>query len=144
MALTGLPAPEQPILAQDLLHDGPRPVVSELTVPCANPEKRRLDASIRDWTATYKAVVEGTRKLIRASNGQHELYDLARDPRETRNLYDATHPVAVRLSEVLADWIVQQPVVAATAEEQATEDALRASEVDEELMQQLEELGYTE
>lgn len=144
MGLTGLPSPAQPIVDHDLLHDDPVPVVAELTVPCANPEKRRLDASIRDWTASYKAIVAGSNKLIRASNGQHELYDLASDPRETRNLYDPANPVAARLSGVLAEWIMAQPIVTSTAEEQATENALREAEVDDELMQQLEELGYTE
>ena len=142
--LLGLEPPEAPILRHDLLHDDPRPVVSELTVPCANPERRNLDTSIRDWTASYKAVYDGQAKLIRASNGRHELYNLARDPRETRNVYDPASEVAERLSGLLQEWMVQQPRLEVSQEERDQEAALREAEVDEELMKQLEELGYTE
>ncbi|MEQ1569171.1 MAG: sulfatase [Myxococcota bacterium] len=44
-------------------------------------------ADLREWAKTYCVVYEGMTKLIYASDGAHELYDLAADPGELRNRY---------------------------------------------------------
>ncbi|NOY82294.1 MAG: sulfatase-like hydrolase/transferase [Kiritimatiellaeota bacterium] len=47
-----------------------------------------------------------THKLVRRSTGQHELYDLTRDPRELNNVYGAAEYAQVcrRLEQRLMDW----------------------------------------
>ncbi|MFT4623919.1 MAG: arylsulfatase A-like enzyme [Myxococcota bacterium] len=146
LELTGLPAPDpavQAINSDSLLSAEPRPVVAELTEPCANPERRRLDAEVRDWTATYQAFYDddGT-KYIEGSNGVHELYDLTTDPREATNLVD-TEPVE-RLAVRLAAWREAIPRLERSEEDAAASMKQRDNAVDPELLKQLEDLGYVQ
>jgi len=48
-------------------------------------------------------------KLTRRTSGLHELYDLAADPRELRNVYDDPACAAVRdeLTERMLDWLIR-------------------------------------
>jgi hypothetical protein len=59
-----------------------------------------------------------------------ELYDLAEDPGETRNLADAEAEVATRLSGLIAAW------------RSSGKRAARAPALSEEVERQLEALGY--
>jgi arylsulfatase A-like enzyme len=45
-------------------------------------------------------------KLIRSSDGTFELYDLARDPFETRNLAADQLQTVKQLQKVLDDWLL--------------------------------------
>ncbi|HHO52473.1 MAG TPA: DUF229 domain-containing protein [Deltaproteobacteria bacterium] len=146
VGLTGTEPPQQPILTTDLLHPGDDPVVSELNVPCGNPERRRLDLSVRDWTASYRAVVHDGLKLIWSSNGAHELYDLVADPREHRDLFGsgARDAEAQALLTALETWRREQPTFEVSDEERAAEAAARLAEQDDDLAEQLEALGYVE
>jgi arylsulfatase A-like enzyme len=89
--------------------DKPRPCFSEYLTPAL--------AGIADYSARYptldfgrflhrlRAVRLGDMKLIRSSDGTFELYDLAKDPFESRNLA-AANPQTVRdLQKVLDDWL---------------------------------------
>lgn len=49
----------------------------------------------------YALRVHDWKYIHRPANGQHELYDLARDPSELTNLYTAEHPTAVALAHRL-------------------------------------------
>jgi arylsulfatase A-like enzyme len=71
-------------------------------------------------------------KVIWASNGQHALYDLHRDPGETRNRFDAEPERAAALLEALSAW---QP---------GPRVPLRASrpELSQDAHQRLRDLGY--
>jgi len=146
VGLADVEMPEQDIGNADLLYRRKGPVVSELTAPCANPENRRLDHGIRDWSATYAAIYDGDVKLIESSNGSHELYNLARDGFEQSNLFGIprSRDTAERLLAALREWRAAQPTFEITAEERRAENAAREANRDEELMGQLEELGYVD
>ncbi len=86
-----------------------------------HPRFRRVD----------RAVIEWPYKLIRGTAGTRELYDLAGDPQEKRNLYDS-HPATVEtLDAELKRWIGR---------------AHRAQPLqpDRDTLQRLRSLGYTQ
>jgi arylsulfatase A-like enzyme len=142
--LAQVPKPDAPVLGGNLTKDWKGSVVTELTAPCANPENRRLDFGVRDWAATYAAIYDGDVKLIEASNGDHELYNLERDSRETTNLFGIprSRETAERLLAALEEWRTARPVLEVSEEERQAELVAREANRDEELMGQLEELGY--
>ncbi len=59
----------------------------------------------RDQTAVFT----GTLKFILSTNGHRELYDLATDPRETRNLFSRNSAAAVEMEKVVLQWIKEAP-----------------------------------
>jgi arylsulfatase A-like enzyme len=52
-----------------------------------------------------RAIVTGALKLISASNGRKELYNLESDPAETRNLYPGDKSIGEELTVQLARWV---------------------------------------
>ncbi len=62
----------------------------------------------RDQTAVYS----GALKFIFSSNGQRELYDLASDPREHRNLF-SRDPAAAEMERVVHQWLKGAQAVSA-------------------------------
>jgi arylsulfatase A-like enzyme len=62
-----------------------------------------------DVTGRFRAVVAGDWKLIWTpglrEDSAYELYDLASDPAEERNLYRPDHPEAVHLRRLLEAWL---------------------------------------
>ena len=48
-------------------------------------------------------IIDGDHKLI-AQKGAFELYNLANDDQETRNLYNENDPVSQRLLKIYKDW----------------------------------------
>jgi arylsulfatase A-like enzyme len=140
--LTGVPAPAQRIEPHSLAAPAPYPVVSDFDVPCGHPENRRLDTNMRDWPATYTALYDGPLKYIEASNDLHELYDLGIDMLELDNQAVVRHEDVARLSARLAAWRAGRPVVAQTDAERELEEKAREANADDDLMDQLEELGY--
>ncbi len=140
--LAGLPWPGAPIEPHSLAADVNYPVVSELDVPCAHPENRRLDFDIRDWTATYEAIYHDGYKYVASSNGRDELFDMINDPRETKNLWADEPDRLAKMSKMLDTWRATRPVLEITEEARERTKAEQAENADEDLMDQLEELGY--
>jgi len=58
------------------------------------------------WSRTLRAVYQGQYKYIWASDGRHELYDLAADPDELRNLITIKSNLAEKLAKIHDDWVV--------------------------------------
>ncbi len=82
-----------------------------------------------------KAIRTHQFKYIWASDGQHELYDIAKDPTESRNLVDVLPEEAQRLQDHLFNFIN----AVKSTEETAPEEEL---EMDQVLVEHLRELGY--
>lgn len=76
-------------------------------------------------------LVEGSWKYIRAP--RQELYDLARDPGETRNVIEQEAPVALRLRESLEATLQEYESAAAPADDAAA---------DPDAVKRLQSLGY--
>ena len=79
----------------------------------SNRFSRAKDLS-QPWGDRFKrvrrVVFSGQYKYIHSSDGQHELYDLEADPRESRNLVEVLPDVAARMAEALASLRTgQQP-----------------------------------
>jgi arylsulfatase A-like enzyme len=103
----------------------PITVISE-SFPCdllanLNPRFRR----------TERAAFFGPFKLIIATNGEREFYDLSQDPFEQRNLYASRLPMADRLEDGLRRWIAASPVVHS-----------RPAALDKQEIERLKSLGY--
>jgi arylsulfatase A-like enzyme len=79
-----------------------------------------------------RAVISRRLKLVRASPGGSELYDLSADPQERRDLH-AVHSATPTLESTLEDWL--QSVAAPTAE---------PTNLDAETLERLRTLGYVE
>ncbi len=125
------------------LADGPlpsdRPVVGEYYYPAQIieyfPEESHSRPPLSAFLRRIRSLRVGPHKLIWGSDGRHELYDVAADPGETRDLIAQEPEIAARLQERLA------AIVAEHAVELAESDA-RAVELDPEVEESLRELGY--
>lgn len=84
-----------------------RPVFAE-SEHCYFPEEVQRRVNF-DVAGRFRAVLLGDWKLIwtpgQTPDREYELYDLAGDPQETRNLWRADHPEAVRLRAHLEGWL---------------------------------------
>lgn len=111
---------------------GDHPVIAE------NRYTRLRDLRHPVWGARFRrvrtALFEGPWKYIRSSDGRHELYDLASDPRESRDLVTSAPEVAARLAARLAAFEASRP-----AERDARVEALSEEDRD-----RLGRLGYIE
>ena len=131
------------------LVDAPRiPVVTQLTDPFTSKlgpfRKAYPNVDFSRFLRTFDAIVEDSTKLIRASDGHHELYDLAADPGELTNLY-ATHPDAARLLAGVERWIEQVPEADVALRTPADEKSRRGQKEEDAAMEaMLEALGYAE
>jgi arylsulfatase A-like enzyme len=104
----------------------PQPPVAVLAERFAGFDGRRYDRQLR-------AVRTPDAKYVWASDGQDELYRLAVDPREERNVVSSAGEDVVRLRATLNDWLgAFEPVT-------ASEDAV---ELDPATRKRLEDLGY--
>ena len=86
-----------------------------------------------DWTPYdrgLRAVRTRTRKLITASDGRNEMYEIDRDPFELDNRY-GSHPDEVRLARVLRTW-----------EQSERAPALGRQEMEPAVTERLAALGY--
>jgi hypothetical protein len=84
----------------------------------------------------YKAIYEGNLKYIWGTEGVSELYDLAKDPMETKNLAPELPGEVERLSRELIEWEKQLPanrIEGARGHE---------TKIDRETEEKLRSLGY--
>ena len=92
-----------------------------------------------DWDHRFdrvrRSLVRDSWKLIQSSDGQHELYDLAADPQEIRNLYQQEPGVAAAMMATI------EALVAQAGQGRA---APAAAPLTEEEKRMLRELGYVE
>jgi arylsulfatase A-like enzyme len=80
--------------------DGTRPLLKEILSPDAILALTKESAK-----DSSKAIFYGTWKLIWLSNGKHELYNLANDPQEQKNLMEAQPEKARELQAKLEQWL---------------------------------------
>jgi arylsulfatase A-like enzyme len=118
---------------------GQRPRLAEYPSPMMGPLHRVREShpqfDPQPWDRSLRAYYDEPYKLIHASDGRHELYNLDEDPSELRNLMDDRPRLARNL----------------TADLQACVDSLQKitpalqgqSVVDEDTRRRLELLGYT-
>jgi arylsulfatase A-like enzyme len=87
-----------------------------------------------DVAGRFRSVIDGDWKLIwtpgQSEDLEYELYNLADDPHETRNLYVPSHPQAQELKKLLSGWL------------RAMDDVTRAPT--EQDLEALRLLGYLE
>lgn len=127
-ALTG--APVAPAwrgrnLAPHLRGAGAMPAAAPHYIQATNPYVAK---------EPQRAVIDGEWKLVRGlRTGSGQLYNLARDPRETQNLYDARPEVVVRLQQLLEEWGRSFPSFL---------DAGGGKETNQQVFEQLRQLGY--
>lgn len=96
--------------------------------------RRRQENSV---DGRFRAVVLGNWKLIWTpklpESEAYELYDLRRDPNETRNLFTPAHPEFPALKSLLDEWLAAASPQAGSIEAPSEED-----------IEALRELGYIE
>jgi len=96
------------------------------------------EAALNRWKRHLKAVIYGSDKLIWASDGEHELYDLAEDPEERQNLIASPEmaPKVDALTSLIDSLIARYRMEAAGNVKPG------GPELDEETMEALKALGY--
>jgi arylsulfatase A-like enzyme len=111
-------------------------VFAEMTKPDLSPYLKLFPkADTRPHERALQTVRTFDHKLIWASDGRHELYDLRVDPEETNNLIQERPGVRAELMEQLQDW--QKGLKKAVHE-------ASAPEFDDQVRTRLRALGYLE
>lgn len=149
--LLGLEPPELPPgvkLGPSLARPNRPQVVTQLTDPYTSKlgpfRKAYPDVDFTRFLRTFDAIYDQSTKLIRASDGDHELYDLAADPGELQNLY-RTHPDAARLLGGVESWLERVPQADPSLRIPADERKGRGEKSEDAAMSSmLEALGYLE
>jgi len=139
------PAPPNPhstsLLAPSAVRAQGRFLVSEMLAPATtalhHASKRYPDLNWNPWMRWFRAIEMGDEKFIWASDGRHELYDLAADPSETNNLYPTEPARAEPLQRTLDRWLASFPHY--DNRKESTEPARPLSP---EEIQRLKALGY--
>jgi arylsulfatase A-like enzyme len=98
----------------------------------------RDNSALEPYRRDLKSVTMNGRKLIWASDGKHELYDLERDPNETKNLIDSEAFRKIRL--LLARRL--ERAVAQSVQMRAAGSATPTDTLDEDTREALRALGY--
>jgi hypothetical protein len=128
----------------DLLEPGARqdrPILCEFYWPAQALHAYGKDwdnMALNRWKRHLKAVIYGNDKLIWASDGNHELYDLAKDPKESNNLIAS--PEAS--SKVLALNSIMDALIARYREHAVWNLRSGGPDLDEETVEALKALGY--
>jgi arylsulfatase A-like enzyme len=147
--LIGLPQPEGVILGRSLRRKKQTlPVFTQLTDPYTsklNPFRKAYpDVDFTPFLRTYDAMIDGRHKVVQASDGGHELFDLVDDPEELNNLYDS-HPQARGWMERLKRWRKNVPVADPSKRVAADLKKKRGEKTEARAMKKmLEQLGYSE
>src|SRR5205807_2630354 len=84
---------------------------------------------------TRRAIFSGRWKLIVWTDGDPELYDVAADPGESKNLYNAADPRAASLMAGVRKWIAAMP---------RTDASGLPKPVDKSTLEKLRSLGYVQ
>jgi arylsulfatase A-like enzyme len=106
---------------------------SEMVYARARYVKGSFTVDTPRFKGTRRTILSGSLKLITWTQGPPELYDLASDPGEERNLYEPGDPRAERLLHSLANW-----------EAGAPRRALAPSSLDRSTLERLKTLGYVQ
>ncbi len=139
-----IPLPKNPaVRSTSLLAAVPAgPTFAQMLDPFASTLKKVKhmwpDLDTTRLERTYGVVYDGNRKLIRCSDGAHELYDLETDPQELHNLFDAQPNVATTLLGTLSAW--EADLTPFTASPHRSRKAKAAS--NSAAIRELELLGY--
>jgi len=107
------------------IHDLDRFTEGEKNHPRLEPFKRRL-----------RAIIVDNKKFIWGSDGNHELYDFAKDPEEKENLVDRDTGIEKEMKEKMQNMIARYELKENTYLDE-TEIV-----IDEETKKSLKELGY--
>jgi arylsulfatase A-like enzyme len=105
----------------------PRPVFAE------HFPFERLARHDSTYAHAERAVVEDSRKLIRSSRGERELFDLAADPDELASVAGADTAAAARLDAVMTTWL-----------ESTVPAAVDTVSLDADAAERLRALGYVQ
>lgn len=116
--------------------------IAELYRPTQTMWRKKVPEFMPTFLERYdrrlRAYRTATHKLIWASDGRHELYDLMHDPGEVQNLHDAEPGLAADLHERLQGWL-------AGFEAGGAEEGFVVEEhADERVYERLRDLGYVE
>jgi arylsulfatase A-like enzyme len=98
------------------------------------PGGRALKTNPDRFNNTHQAILRGSLKLIRRSDGRRELYDLAEDPAERNNLYQYGQQPGVELDAQLSRW--SRSLNAASGKPDG--------KFDSETLERLKSLGYVQ
>jgi arylsulfatase A-like enzyme len=98
------------------------------------------EPALNRWKRHLRAVIYGGDKLIWASDGDHELYDLAEDPEELHNLIAA--PEAADKTEALT--VLMNSLIARYGTDSTVDLKPGGPELDEETLEALRALGYVQ
>jgi arylsulfatase A-like enzyme len=125
-----------PLFPRDVRGQPERPAIAEYLEPqppVGILRKRYPEFDASRFDRTLRTVRADGYKYIWASDGRDELYEIASDPGEERNLIDAEPDVAARLRKSLEEWLASFSPARGGDEELELDAAMR---------QRLEDLGY--
>ena len=112
--------------------------VAEYNSVYYTPEAQDLSTDFENspYNRTLKAIYRDNYKMIVASDGEHELYDLAADPGESDNLFTPESNIATNMIDELESWYQQQEVGF------AVDDQDLNVTIDSTIEHRLRDLGY--
>lgn len=119
---------------------------SPVAALAAPEERQRRKEYIKPYLRRLRAIERYNFRFIWSSNGRHELYDLAADPGETRNLYHPERRTAAAdeflglLTQELESYVPGLGSEVRSAPDPAGDQA--PAEVDDETLRALRAVGY--
>jgi arylsulfatase A-like enzyme len=120
-----------------LLREMPagRQIVSEFLSPAFTPEARdpRVDFASSPFNRGLRSIIVDDYKLVLGTDGAAELYNLATDPMELRNLASVEAGRVIGLRAQLTEWVTRRGTESFSVEEVA---------VDAVIEDRLRQLGY--
>lgn len=119
------------LLPADLAREARPFTVTEYLAPQLHSFRREAVPIDEKFTSQLRALRTPTHKYIWSSAGNHELYNLAADPGETRNLIAQEPETAEALARQLDDWLAEH-----------TLDQDDGPGIDAGIASRLEALGY--
>lgn len=106
-ALAPTAALEADVFAAARGHGRPRTISERFELDSVSAERirrRHPHFDLAPYLCDMTAVVDDNWKLVHWASGRHDLYDLAADPHEQRNLADEEPARAAALAQVVYDW----------------------------------------
>jgi arylsulfatase A-like enzyme len=135
-SFAGIPIDDPEVVGRDLLgapSPPDRPILTEFDFPLHTLERftpeERTSAALAPIRRSLRALIVGRYKLIAGSDGKRELYDIASDPSESRNLREENPRQATSLEaqadELAARFAAPRPSPHSAPLDPATEERLR-------------------